>query len=695
MKYVNIVVFLVLSTIFLLLSSHIKFSTNFLELFFSKQTVELFEVTSKLGLSNNIFISKKGFNENSLNELYVIADELKKIPQITKISISLTPSKELKEYYKQNYYLLADFNNTKLSKEDIIRKLQQEYDKLQNSVIYMPLDTNDPLGLFRLPLTPTQQYLQLKNYGYVLKAKTNIDTASASEAKILYNKIKTILAKHKETIAYAPFFFLVENSSYIRNDTQFIVTLATILLLILYFFMLKDYKLLFHTIIAIGSSVLSAILLSSLFFSKINILVLAFGISITTISIDYMFHYYFHGDFSSKKFIKQKRVFFGFITTFGVFVIFSFIDVKLFRELAFFSAVSLLSAYLLFSWAFSYLDIQPPFIEQSQITVKSFNPLYIILLSLLLLAYSYVNLKFDDNLRNLDYKNERLLSLSKRFREGLEQNRYQAVLISAQSKELLLQNYELLKEKHPDILGIGKLVLSNKRCEKKLQTLQQYDFEGIKKILQVESRKIGFHNAFKNSYANIKNIKCNMQLIDEMEFKIIKNRDRFYTMALLPKGQNLSKIEGVELLSLSNHITQDMQEAKKSIMLFIAFSIAFILLMLFMFSGSHIFYPLTYVLFPLSAVLFFITLFGKINIMHLFALIILIAISIDYGVYMDKTKTLLQTKLAIKYALLSTLAGFGTLIVSDTTALHSIGFVITIGVGAIFILIGLSKNENI
>jgi predicted exporter len=71
----------------------------------------------------------------------------------------------------------------------------------------------------------------------------------------------------------------------------------------------------------------------------------------------------------------------------------------------------------------------------------------------------------------------------------------------------------------------------------------------------------------------------------------------------------------------------------------------------------------------------------------MFALIILIAIGIDYGVYMHKTTTQTETKIAIKYALLSTLAGFGVLIFSDTVALYSIGFVITVGVGAIFILL--------
>lgn len=687
MKHLNIFIFLALFATFLLYSSHIKFSTNFLEVFFSKDSQNLFNITSKLGLTDNIVISKKGFNDKSLDELYLIADELKKLPEISRVTISHMPTADIKEYYKKNYYLLADFNSSKLSKEKITQILQREYESLQDSFIYVPLDTNDPLGLFKIDFSLNDRYIKLKDYGYVIKAKTTINTSSAAEARVLYDKLNLLLAKHNDTIVYAPFFFLVENSSYIRSDTQTIIAIATILLFLLYFFMLKNYKLLVHTVIAIGSSILSAILISSLLFETINIMVLAFGISITTISIDYMFHYYFHGDFTKRGFIKQKRVFFGFITTFGVFVIFSFIDIQLFYELSFFSAISLLSAYMLFSWVFSYLDIKRSILKEQGVEIKSFNPLFVVSVSLVLFGYSYQNLEFDDNLRNLDYNNLKLLELSKQFREGLEQSRYQNILLKAKSRELLLQKQEKLQEVHPKILGVGKFIFSDVKCREKLLMIKEYDFKNVKNIIEIESKKIGFNDVFRDAYSNIESVKCEMSLSQEMDFKIIKEGDSYYTLAFIPKDEKVLLGDGVELLDIAKSLSKDMQESKETIVKFMIFSIVFIIFMLFLVSGLDILYPLAFVLFPLSIVLFFISLFGTINIMHMFALIILIAIGIDYGVYMHKTKTLLQTKSAIKYALLSTLAGFGVLIFSDTVALNSIGFVITIGVGAIFILL--------
>jgi len=695
-KHLNITIFLVLSGLFFVLFPKIHFSTNFLELFFSQKTVTLFHVISKLQLSNNIYIAKKGFDQESLNELYNLKEKLEKFPQISKVSISLVPSKKMQEYYKRYYYLLADFNDTRLSQKEIHQKLLSEYERLLDSFVYVPLDTNDPLGLFHIKLFPHDKYLKIKDYGYVLKAATNIDTSSTKAAKELYDKVHSLLKDRKDVLVYAPFFFMVENSSSIQKDVQRIVTFATVLLILLYFVMLRNFKLLLHGFMAIGSSVIGAILLSEYFLGSINVMVLAFGISITTVSIDYMFHHYFHGKFTTKGFIKDKSVFFGFITTFGVFVIFSFIDIELFFQLSFFSAVSLLIAYLLFSWAFSYLDIAKPYVKSQERKTKKFNPLFVIGISMGLFTYSYTHLHFDNNLKNLDYKNEKLLHLSKIFNENLTKKNYQNIILSAKSKELLLQKYESLQTNYPDMLGIGKFVLSQKKCEQKRKILQDYDFKTLRAVINKESEKIGFNKGvFVDAYKNVDKVRCDMKELDDMGFKIVQVDKKYYILVLINKKYKIKLQEGMELLDINTILEKDMASMKRTVLKFMFLSMIFIILMLFFASGFDLLYPLSFVLFPLSVVLFFISLFGTINIMHLFGLIILIAISIDYGIYIHSSQNLSETKMAIRYALLSTLAGFGVLIFSDIAALHSIGFVITVGVFAIFILIYGKKYENI
>ncbi len=686
MKYINIVIFVVLTFLYLCFSSHVNFSTNFIEIFFSQKSLKLFDIAKKFGVSNEILISKKGFDKRSFDELKDLAVEIRKIPEISKVEVSFGVSDEMKKYLRKNFYILADFNNTKITNNDIEKKLQKIKEKIYNSFIYEPVNSYDPLGLFKVDFKAGSKFLKLKNYGYIIKATTTVNTSDAAKARVVYDKIKTTLKKYPDTIAYAPFFFLVENSAHIRGDAQIIMMISTILLLILYFIILKNHKLFLNAILAIASSVLSAILLTSLIFDSISILALVFGISITTISIDYMFHYYFHGDFGRKKFILQKRVFFGFLTTVGVFIIFSFININLFAQLAIFSVVSLSVAYALFTWVFVHLDISAPVIKKSKRKLKNSNPLHVVILSLVLLGFAYHNLHFDNNLKNLDYQNDKLLKLSKKFNSNSIKGKYKSIIIKAKTKELLLEKYEKILQIYPSMLGIGKFVFSDKKCKQKLDELKRYNFNKVKKQIDIYSKKIGFNDTFKNAYKGVDKLKCNMKVLDDMHFKIIKNANNYYTLAFIDKDL-IKPNKLFEIVDLAKTLSSDTKEMKDTLGKYMLISIAFIFAVLLFTYGKEMFYPAIYLLFPVSVVLFSISLLGKINIMHIFALVILIAISIDYGIYMYKTPTVNETKMAIKYALLSTFFGFGILIFSSTVALHSIGLVITLGVASIFLLL--------
>jgi len=685
-KYLNAIIFVFLSLLYLALSSHIKFSTNFIDIFLSQKSLKIFHIAKEFGFSNEILISKKGFDKKSLKELQEVAKELKKIPQISKVEISSKISPKLRKYMAKNYYLLADFNDTKITNTDIKNRLKKIYKSVATSVIYQPINKYDPLELFSMDFQQTSKYQKLKNYGYLIRATTWADTSNAQTARVVYEDIEKLLTKFPGVVAISPFFYLVENSSYIKADAQKIMLISTLLLLLLYFVILKNHKLLFNAILAIASSILSAIILTSFIFDSINILAIVFGVSVTSISIDYMFHYYFHGYFSKSRYSFQKRVFFGFFTTVGVFIIFGFINIDLFKQLAIFSVISLSMAYVLFSFTFIYLDIKKPVIVKQEEAIRRFNPLHVALISLALLAYAFFHLSFDNNLKNLDYHNTKLLNLSKLFNRGLQNNNYQAVIIEAKSRDKLLEKYEKIEASNPAMLGIGKFVLSKKRCEKRVEQISKFDFEKVKKTINQEAKKIGFNDVFKDAYKGIDSLKCKNSLNSAMRFKIIKDKNSYYTLALIPK-KSIKSSNLFSIVDLGKSLAKDTREMKEKLQLYMLISVAFIVLVLFFNYGFKMLFPLSFLLFPLSVVLFGISLFGKINIMNIFALVILIAISIDYGIYLHKTSTPSETKMAIKYALMSTFLGFGVLIFSKTVALYSIGFVITLGIGSIFLLL--------
>ena len=74
--------------------------------------------------------------------------------------------------------------------------------------------------------------------------------------------------------------------------------------------------------------------------------------------------------------------------------------------------------------------------------------------------------------------------------------------------------------------------------------------------------------------------------------------------------------------------------------------------------------------------------------MHLFMAFVVLAIGIDYGIYMNEAKLTHNTTVAIVFSLISTFAGFGVLAISEINSLYSIGMTAVIGiVGILFLLI--------
>ena len=161
----------------------------------------------------------------------------------------------------------------------------------------------------------------------------------------------------------------------------------------------------------------------------------------------------------------------------------------------------------------------------------------------------------------------------------------------------------------------------------------------------------------------------------------------FYTIALTQEKQELESFDFATDIDIKKMFEKVASEMHKSVLLFSFFVFCPIAILLILSVQKRFLHPLNYILFPSSFVLSVLVTLGSLNIMHIFSLIILIAIGIDYGIYMSSENKKSNSVLAIKYSLLSTFAAFGVLIFSSITALNSIGIVISLGLFAIFLLI--------
>lgn len=703
MKYANYIVLFVLLCTGLLLREHLHVSTNLLSLFASKESIEKISIANHLGYSKELLVVVKGFDKDSKIKVKEISKKLEKLDNILSVQSSIIPPDEIQQYFRKYYPLLASFDNSYKSDEEIKQSLQKLYDTQTKSIFYTPIDKNDPLKLFNLQIAKGVQAphdgenIKLGEYGYLIRARTDVSPSQMKEAKVLYNEVHSVLDQYKDVKAFAPFFYTVENSTAIKADVQWIVILSSIILFIIYYLLIKNIKLLSHTLIALFSSMLFASIISTLVFRDFNILSLAFGMSITSVSIDYLLHYYFHNFYYSDKKI-DKNVLYGFLTTIAAFGIFSFIPIPIISQISFFAVLSLFFAYLLFTFLFPYLSIKKYDSDDtfsSASTTKKIPAYIFTLLSVALLAYSAFNFKLDNNIRNLDYQNIKLQGIEQLLKKS-NQNSYLPVLVQASTQEDLIHDLNLLQEKMPTTFSLASFVLDKESCLKKVHKLKDYDFNRINKIINKDAPVIGFkQDYFKNSYDFTSRLPaCEVKDLDifkSYNLSIYQMQGIYYTIALVKDVKMAQEFKFVTSIDVKEMFKKVADEMYKNLLLFSLIVLVVIAVLVIFSVKKRFLYAINYIIFPTSLVLGFLVTFYNVNLMHLFSLIILIAIGIDFGIYMSNTQKRSNTILAIKYSLLSTFAGFGVLVFSSITALNSIGIVISLGIVAVFIMIKAMK----
>jgi len=696
MKLINYVILSLLLTAAFFLKDSIHISTNLLALFAPKEAIEKLRIANELGYSKEMFIAVEGFDRGAKETTKAIAKAIASLDGIKRVTYTTIPDKKVEHYFKEYYPLLADFNSSELGYEEVKKALEDIYKKQQESFFYMPVDARDPLKLFRFSqngaaVSHRGKYLTLGDYGYLIKVTTDVAPSEMQKARVLYSELEQIFSKYDNVTAFAGFFYSVENSQKIKEDVKWIVILSTLMLLLIYFIMLRSLRLLTHTTVALASSMAFAALVCTTTIENFGVLSLAFGTSLTAVSIDYFFHYYFHDFYQSKRRFDWS-VFFGYLTTISAFAIFAFIPVAMISQISIFALLSLTFAYLIFTFVFPYLEI-PRYKTRAKERAFKYRVKapWVTLFSLLLIVYSISHVEFNDNIRDLDYKNVKLQKAQKLFMEGNKEKLY-PVIVEAATKDELLRRLHTIKEKTALSFSFANFVPTAQACREKEQQLKSYNFEDLQKSIAKAAKELGFKEGyFDNAYAFTRSLPpckdINLDNFASLNLSLYQESGRLYTIAMVDSLESIKDLDYVSSIDVKEMFAKVANQMLEDILLYSSIVVVVIMALLFYSVRGAFFYAFNYILFPLSFTLAVIVSFYSLNIMHLFALIILIAIGIDYGIYMSNSTKKENTMLAIKYSLLSTFAAFGVLIFSSITALHSIGIVITLGCGAIYLLI--------
>lgn len=587
-----------------------------------------------------------------------------------------------------------------LSKIDIDKNLQNLKQNILNSQFGYFIDESDPFSIFKKESKSStffikNAHLAIKDRGYFSTFSISSGLNTIDGYKKIHDEVMETLKDESGVKVFSPIFYFAQNSKIIKDDVNKIIYIATFVLILLYIVILRDLKLLLNALLSLGSSILFALLVSTFLFEEISIFVLVFGISISSVAIDYMFHHYVHGGYEGA-FEFNKDVFLGMLTTISAFFILSFVPFALIKQLAIFTVLSLIFSYIQF--AFLYQIVGFRYKNSSFLGIKTIQKIpvsYILLFSVIMFFVTTYNFRFDTNIKNLDVQNSELKATEEFFTSF--NGDMHSYLIRADSLDELIDSSKVLKQKLPLSYAPLATLLSAKEFEQKQNLLKSLEIEKLNKAIELKSKEFGFSSGYFTKAYKVLEDKPTYLLdslqhlgIDVLEFDggyisyVGVSKDDVYL---------LDSFDFIKSVSAKSIFEDELGGIKNELVYYGAISIGFIILMVLFSYRKNLPIYLAFLFFPFVMILS-LSLFMELNLLHIFILFIILSISIDYGIYISSAKKDNNTNRAILYSIFTTFAGFGVLIFSNIEALFSIGISATIGVVSILFLLIFLKRPH-
>jgi len=694
-KTLNLALFALIGILFFFYQNSVHVSTNLLSFLPEGKSKEAFEIYSHFKNSKEVLIATEGFDKESLAKIKTIEEKLL-ASNLLKLESAITPNAKLLEYTKTNAFYLKSL--TKDDSQNIHETLKSLYEKMTNNPYYSTIDATDPLGYFspkeqKMPINIRDGHLALGDFGYlcILSIKDTSNTIESYET--IYNLVHQELKGIHNVRVFSPTFYFVENSQKIQDDVTFLIVLSTILLLALYIFIIKNIYLLINTIATLATSALLSFLLIGIIWSEVSVFVLAFGNAIGTLAIDYMFHYYFYGHYESKKKFNIS-VFYGFLTTFGGFLIFAWVDFPLIQQVCVFAMISLVLSYLQFVFLFPLIGFKK---AQPYTKFHVSIPLpyrAIALLSLLAIVLSIPFIKLDTNIKNLDYQNTALMKEEKFFKNAIKKEGFIPLLIEANSIDELIAHSNTIQKSFKNATAPLSYFFDKSFYEQRKKALEALHLNEKKAQIEEEATKLGFRTGFfKNAYSEAllypNYQELSLEQLREMGFDVVFQEGKYYTYALVKNSDRnvVEKFTFASSIDAKEIFFNALQKIAHQLLLGGVLAIAFIVFMLKMVCRKTIALSSSFVLLPTALILLF-ALMGTFTIAHIFMLFIMMLFGIDYGIYMSSEDSFKDgTRSAIFFSIIDTFAGFGVLIFSDIGALHAMGLVSCVATVAILVLL--------
>ncbi len=650
--------------------------------------------------SKKLFVLIPGINEASLKKANEIKKRLLQASQVSSIYFNNSDiSQKAMDYIASNWYYLADFKATPLTQEDVQKRVETIAEELTTNALYSSINTADPMALFNMDglgiSAGENENLTLGDKGYLLVASIKPNIGDIKNSTLLKSEVDSVLEDYPDAIVFCPNFYSVENSAYIKQDVQRITLISIIIIVFVYFILMRNITMLVFSITTLILSALLAVSATQFIFKDVSILVFAFGVGIASIAEDYLFMLFLNDDYRKKRF--NYEVFWGFITTEAGLLLLSIINFPLISQLSIFAAISLSISYVIFVFIFPRLEFYKQKRGKNIQIGGIIPPIVITVISLGIIAITSVNLNFDTNFRHLDYQNQKLLKSEDIFK-NVSLNSKTPILIYAKSIDGLIEKANEIKKILPNSYTVSTIAKSQEEIQARKKTFDNYDFKHLRTYLERSAPQAGFRKGlFDESYKEIDNLQpynLDKEALKSLGIEIIKDNTGYISLGYIDSKDDakISTIENIKIVDASSILKESALKSLESMRNILFITIALITLLIVLVTKKRSIYAINFILFPLAIILLFLSLKGSFNIMHIFAIFFIAIYGVDYGIYLSK-QNISESIKAVFFSCITTFAGFGILSFSDVSALSSIGEVTLIGIISIAFLV-LQKRKK-
>lgn len=523
--------------------------------------------------------------------------------------------------------------------------------------------------------------------------------------------------------------YTLANTSIIQQDISRLLIASGIGILLLFVVFLHSWRALFVYLLPLFSFAV-ALLVVALGYKRVSGITVGFGAVLLGITIDFGLHVYFalRKGAASRDLLLQavsQPVLFGALTSLAAFAVLLGSELPGQRQLALFAMAGITSAVLM------ALVFLPHFMGRPELNsqhgrqqfkrhIYDRAPLLrkVVLLAWLLIvitaALQIPQLTINGDLRQLSYQSDRLrqneLDLSRVW--GNMRGR---ALVFARGEDLQTalqrneQVWQLLQaEKLAGLVSLAPLLPSRATQQQHLKQWQNFWSQRqarVQKLLLTQGQSYGFSaSAFDPFWAQVEQPPESigvaelqrLGLGDLLKNLLLVGKNDYQVISLLPDRpelirvleEKLAAIPGVTLVSQARFGKQLSNEIFADFSRFILLAgVAVLLLVLVLFRRpSHVLLAI------LPVVTGLLVMFGGmawlglgLNLFNVVASILIIGLGVDYGIFMvchTRQKENLDSSRAILISGLTTLVGFGALVLAEHPALHSIGITVLLGISA-------------